>query len=77
MANVPSVLLLASAASAAGGDGEKEDPGGQQRADGRSGPGNAAPLVRRGRGGRQGKNPPNDEALFSSQKMQKSIITIS
>lgn len=55
MANVPSVLLLASAASAAGGDGEEEDPGGQQRADGRSGPGNAAPLVRGGRGGRQGK----------------------
>lgn len=55
MANVPSILLLASAASAAGGDGEEEDPSGQQRADRRSGPGDAAPLVRGGRRGRQGK----------------------
>lgn len=51
MANVPSVLLLASAATAAGGDGEKEDPSSQQRADRWSGPGNAASLVRGGRGG--------------------------
>ncbi len=55
MANVPPVLLLAPSASAAGGDGEEEDPSGQQRADGRPGPGNAAPLVCGGRGGCQGK----------------------
>lgn len=45
MANISSVLLLASEATAVGGDGEEEDPGGEQRADGRAGPGNAAPLV--------------------------------
>lgn len=56
MANVPSVLLLASAAPAAGGDGEEKDPSGQQRADRRSGPSDAAPLVRGGRGCGQGKN---------------------
>lgn len=51
MANVTSVLLLASAAPAAGGDGEEEDPSGQQRADRWPGPGYAATLVRGGRGG--------------------------
>ena len=46
MADIPSVLLLASAASIVGGHGEEEDPSGQQRANGRPDPGNAAPLVR-------------------------------
>lgn len=50
MANVASVLLLASAAFTAGGDGEEEDPSGQQRADRWAGPGNAAALVCGGRG---------------------------
>lgn len=59
MANLPSVLLLAPAASAAGGHGEEEDPRGQQRADRRPDPGHAAPLVCGGRGGRQGKTPPH------------------
>lgn len=30
MANISSVLLLASEATAVGGDGEEKDPGGQQ-----------------------------------------------
>lgn len=55
MADVPSVLLLASASSAARGHGEEEDPSGQWRADGWPDPGHAATLVCGGRGGRQGK----------------------
>lgn len=64
MANVPSVLLLASAAPAAGGDGEEKDPSGQQRADRRSGPSDAAPLVRGGRGCGQGKNTKHTFFIF-------------
>lgn len=55
MADVPSVLLLASAASAAGGHGEEENPSRQQRVDRRTDPGDAAPLVCRGGGHCQGK----------------------
>lgn len=51
MADVPTVLLLAPASSAAGRHGEEEDPSSQQRADRRSDPGNAAPLVCGGWGG--------------------------
>ena len=54
MANVPAVLLLAPAPTAPRGDGEEEDPRGQQRAYRWPGPGDAAPLVRGGRGGCEG-----------------------
>lgn len=56
MANVAPVLLLASAAPAAGGDGEEEDPSGQRRADRWAGAGDAAALVCGGRGRREGKH---------------------
>lgn len=66
MANMPSVLLLAFAASAPGGHSEEEDPSCQQRADRRPDPGNAAPLVCGGRGGRQGNtSPASRQALLT------------
>lgn len=55
MANISSVLLLASEAAAVRGDGKEKDPGGQQWADWWSSPSNAAPLVRGGWRGSQGK----------------------
>lgn len=66
MANIAPVLLLASAAPAAGGDGEEEDPSSQRRADRWAGPGDAAALVRGGRGRREGKD--KQGKVWSQQK---------
>lgn len=70
MADVPPVLLLAAAAAAARGDGEEEDPVGQQRADRRPGPGHAAPLVRGGRGGGEGKALYSETVLINGSRPQ-------
>lgn len=56
VANVAAVLLLALAAPPAGRHGEEEDPAGQRRADRRPGAGHAPPLVRGGRGRREGED---------------------
>lgn len=63
MADLAAVLLLASAASAAGDGAEAADHGGERRPpDRRPDEGHAAPLVRGGRGRRAGE----EERLYTS-----------